>query len=154
MRGLLVAAATVGLLGTACASDPEPRTAASPTPVPTPAETAETTPEPPSPEEGTDVCSDQTITGKPEATLRMSDNAFSPSCLVLLGGQGLKLANRGANRHNLTVESSELDIDVRAGETARTEAISGVVEPGTHRFFCRYHESLGMDGELTVTVAG
>jgi plastocyanin len=149
-----VAAATVGLLGTACASDPEPGTAASPTPVPTPAETAHITPESPSPEEGTEACSDQTITGKPEATVRISDNVFSPSCLVLLGGQGLKLVNRGANLHNLTVDSSDLDLDVRTGEIARTEAISGVVEPGTYRFFCTYHESLGMDGELTVTEAG
>lgn len=154
MRSLLLTVVTVGLLGSACASEPQPGSAASPTPVPTPAETAQTTPPSPSPQGGTDACSDQTITGKPEATLRISDNAFSPSCLVLLGGQGLKLVNRGASLHNLTVESTDLDLDVPAGETNRTEAISGVVEPGTYRFFCSYHESLGMEGELTVTEAG
>jgi plastocyanin len=154
MRRFLVAVMTAGLLGAACSADPEPGAVSSPTPVPTPAETAETTPESPGPAEVTEACSDRTITGKPEATLRIGDNAFSPSCLVLLGGQGLKLVNRGANLHNITVEGSDVDLDVAAGATDRTEAIGGIVEPGTYRFLCKYHVSLGMEGELTVTEAG
>lgn len=154
MKRVLVAVMTAGLLSTACASDPEPGASSTPTPVPTPAETAEITPESPDPGEATEACSDQTITGKPEATLRISDNAFSPSCVVLLGGQSLKLVNRGANLHNITVEGSDVDLDVPAGATDRTEAIGGIVEPGTYRFLCKYHVSLGMEGELTVTEAG
>ena len=100
------------------------------------------------------ACSDETITGEFEATITANDNAFSPDCLIVLAGQGLQIVNEGFNRHNLTIDGSEVDLDVEPDDELRTEAIGGQVEPGTYDFFCSYHRSLGMDGEITITDAG
>ena len=148
---LLVA---VLLLG-ACGDDPGPQAtqAPSPTPaatdpLPSPTEEVTTDPVPVS-------CSDETITGEPQVTVRVRDNSFSPECLIVLAGQGLELVNRGSNLHNFSVEGTGLDLDLESGaEPTRTEAIGGAVPPGTYAFFCSYHRSSGMDGEITVTDAG
>jgi plastocyanin len=143
-------AVLLGLLLSACAEEtagpPEP-TAATPEPAPTAS---------PSPQEtgGPEDCVDATIGGEFEVTIRERDNVFSPSCVVVLGGQGLELLNRGSNVHNFSVEGTDVDIDTPPGEATRTEAIGGAVEPGTYTFFCSYHRSLGMEGELTVSAAG
>jgi plastocyanin len=141
----------LALLLTACAAEEPvtPSEAQSPSPQASPEVT-----EPPSPEQDTEPCSDETITGKTEATIRQLDNTFSPSCLVVLGGQDIELVNRGANLHNFSIEGTQVNIDTPPGDATRTEAIGGAVEPGSHTFFCKYHRSLGMEGELTITEAG
>jgi plastocyanin len=143
-RALIVVVALV--LG-GCANEPAaPPSAESPTPEATPA-----TSESPSPTE--EPCVDATITGE-EVTIRQRDYAFSPACVIMLGGQGLEILNRSANLHNFSIEQTQVDIDTPPGEDTRTEAIGGVVEPGTYTFFCKYHRSRGMEGELTITQAG
>lgn len=139
------------LLLTSCGDGAETTSSPSPTPQATvdPTET-ETVEAPPPVEE----CADETITGNPEVTIRETDNEFSPTCLVVLGGQGLELVNRGENLHNFSIEGTAVDLDTRPGEETRTEALSGVVEPGTHRFICKYHAAQGMRGEITLTEAG
>jgi plastocyanin len=99
-------------------------------------------------------CTDETITGNVEVTIRETDNAFSPACLVVLGGQGLEILNRGTALHNFSVEGTAVDLDTRPGEATRTEPLSGVLEPGTHKFICKYHAAQGMRGEITLTEAG
>jgi plastocyanin len=47
-----------------------------------------------------------------------------------------------------------VDLDTRPGEATRTEALAGVLEPGTHKFICKYHAAQGMRGEITLTEAG
>lgn len=121
---------------------------------PTPEESATPTEEPPSPPPEEVECVDATASGKAEVTVRMVDDEFAPACLTVLGGQGLKLTNRGANLHNFSVEGSDVDIDIPPGETVRTQAIGGAVSSGTHVFFCEYHRSGGMEGEITVSEAG
>lgn len=145
-RALVVLA----LLLASCAEE-----AATPPPSasPTPDETVTSPEESPSPP-GEVECIDATASGKPEVTVRMVDDEFAPACLTILGGQGLKLTNRGANLHNFSVEGSDVDIDIPPGETVRTEAIGGAVTSGTHVFFCEYHRSRGMEGEITVSEAG
>ena len=139
----------LALLAASCAQE-----AASPplSGSPSPEETSSPTEESPSPEEV--ECVDATAAGRPEVTIRLVDDEFAPACLTVLGGQGLKLANRGANLHNFSVEGSDVDIDIPPGETIRTEAIGGAVPSGTHAFFCEYHRSQGMEGELTISEAG
>jgi plastocyanin len=106
--------------------------------------------EPPPSEE----CTDETITGAVEVTIRQNDNAFSPACLIVLGGQGLEILNRGETLHNFTIEGSQVSLDTRPGKATRTEALAGVLEPGTHKFICKYHFAEGMRGEITLTEAG
>lgn len=139
----------LALLAASCAQE-----AATPPPSvsPSPEETLSPTEESPSPAPA--ECVDATAAGRPEVTIRLVDDEFAPACLTVLGGQGLKLANRGANLHNFSVEGSDVDIDIPPGETIRTEAIGGAVPSGTHAFFCEYHRSRGMEGELTISEAG
>lgn len=148
VRALIVAA----LLLAACVEEAaSPPASESPTPEATFAPTEDS----PSPEPPTDVeCVDATATGRPEVTIRMVDDEFVPACLSVLGGQGIKLANRGGSVHNFSVEGSDVDIDIPPGEMVSTEAIAGAVEPGTHTFFCEYHRSRGMEGQITISEAG
>src|SRR5918996_479052 len=142
----------VALVLTACAegTTPSPQ-AESPTPEATVAPT-EGSPSPTPPE---DVeCVDATATGRPEVAIRLHDDEFVPSCLTVLGGQGLKLTNHGSALHNFSVEGSDVSIDIPPGETVRTEAIGGAVPAGGHVFFCEYHRAQGMEGQITVTEAG
>jgi plastocyanin len=127
------------------------------------AETTETpSPTPQATTEPTDIgpasppaeCVDGTITGNVEVTIRQNDNVFSPSCLIVLGGQGLEIVNRGQSLHNFSIEGTVIDLDTRPGETTRTEALAGALTPGDHEFFCKYHRGLGMVGRITLTEAG
>ena len=99
-------------------------------------------------------CTDETITGNVEVTIRETDNAFSPQCLVVLGGQGLEILNRGTAMHNFSIEGTAVDLDTRPGEATRTEPLATVIEAGTHEFICKYHVDDGMRGEITLTEAG
>lgn len=105
----------------------------------------------PSPSE---ECADETITGAIEVTIRETDYAFSPSCLIVLGGQGLEIVNRGEALHNFSIAQTAVDLDTRPGETTRTEALGQVLEAGAHEFICKYHVAEGMRGEITLTEAG
>lgn len=148
-RALIVLA----LLLAACAEEPVTSPPASESP--TPEATFAPTEDAPSPEPPPDVeCVDATATGRPQVTIRLVDDEFAPACLTVLGGQGLKLANRGDSVHNFSVEGSDVDIDIPPGETVRTEAIAGAVESGAHTFFCEYHRARGMEGQITISEAG
>ena len=77
------------------------------------------------------------------------DNVFEPKCLIVKGTQGLHMVNEGQRNHNFSVEGvAMIDVDVRPGEELNTESTG--LAPGTYRFFCKYHESAGMEGELRV----
>ena len=99
-------------------------------------------------------CTDETITGNVEVRIRETDNAFSPACLIVLGGQGLEILNRGTTLHNFSIEGTAVDLDTRPGEETRTEPLATVIESGTHEFICKYHVADGMRGEITLTEAG
>ncbi|HEV3475476.1 MAG TPA: cupredoxin domain-containing protein [Actinomycetota bacterium] len=133
-----------------CADEPSP----SVEPSPLPPATVPPTPQPATAQPPPHDCVNETVTDNIEVVIREADNAFSPDCLVVLGGQSLVIENQGSAKHNLTIEGSSVDIDTAPGQTSRTEAIGGAVTPGTHPFFCKYHRALGMDGEITVSEAG
>ena len=141
---LLLAGCGDGGGDTASPPPPSPQATAEPEETDPPQET------PPPSEE----CTDETITGAVEVTIRETDNAFSPSCLIVLGGQGLEILNRGDALHNFSIEGTPVDLDTRPGEATRTEALGQVLEAGTHKFVCKYHFAEGMRGEITLTEAG
>jgi plastocyanin len=154
MRHLSIVALTLALLAAGC------RGGATPTGTPT-AESPTTaegtiTPESPSPPEGfvpAADCEDATVGGA-NVTVRLEDNVFDPPCLVVLGGQSLRLVNEGANLHNFSVEETQVEVDVETGTSESTGAIGEVVPAGTFTFFCKYHRDLGMEGDITVTAVG
>jgi plastocyanin len=97
----------------------------------------------------------QDISGKSTFELEMdNDNGkfyFKPTVLKGTAGQQLTLTlkNEGNTVHNFSLVGSEANgVDVQAGQEGSMQVTlpqSGFVE-----FFCKYHRSLGMVGELTV----
>jgi plastocyanin len=153
MRHLSIFALTLALLVAGCTDRTSPTqtpTARGPTIEGT---TSPLSPSPSDPFVSSADCEDATVGGA-NVTLRMEDNVFDPPCLIVLGGQNLRLVNEGANLHNFSVEETQVDVDVPTGTNQNTEAIGQVVPAGTFTFFCRYHRDLGMEGDITVTAVG
>ena len=76
---------------------------------------------------------------------------FNPTILTGKAGQKVKLEvkNEGDTKHNFTIEDQKINADIDPGKTADVTVTfpkSGVVE-----FFCEYHRSRGMAGELKVS---
>ncbi|MGH2677426.1 MAG: cupredoxin domain-containing protein [Actinomycetota bacterium] len=135
----------------ACESEPEGQQATpSPSPVPTASPSPTVSPTP----EAERACTDATLTGDVSVPIAARDFYFDPNCLIVLGGQDLTVRNTGGNTHNFTIEDSPVGFDLEPGLVNRTEAIGGAVPPGTYRFYCVYHESEGMEGEITISAAG
>jgi plastocyanin len=92
-----------------------------------------------------------TETGSPTAgavTLTMTDNVFDPVDVTIASGAELEMVNNGAALHSVTIEGTDFDKDVNAGET-ETESVD--VPAGSYRLICKYHVSIGMEGTITVT---
>lgn len=86
--------------------------------------------------------------GAPE--LEAKDNAFAPKDLTVAAGDvTITMKNTGAAPHTFTLADPKADVNVDAGKTAEIK-LTGL-KAGTYKFVCKYHESLGMTGELTVT---
>jgi plastocyanin len=81
-------------------------------------------------------------------TITISDFAFDPSCLTVKATQSISIVNEDSADHTFTISGTQIDVTIPAGQTFNGEAVSGVVEPGTHDFFCRLHPS--MTGTITV----
>ena len=91
------------------------------------------------------------LSGQTEADVEMDDEFyFEPTVLKGTPGQTLsiKLDNGGKLTHNFTLEAQSVNQDVQPGQDATVSVKfpqSGILE-----FFCRFHRSSGMVGELSV----
>jgi plastocyanin len=91
------------------------------------------------------------VSGQTEADVEMDDEFyFEPTVLKGTPGQTLsiKLENGGSLAHNFTLEAQSVNQDVQPGQDAKVSVTfpqSGILE-----FFCRFHRSNGMIGELSV----
>lgn len=81
------------------------------------------------------------------ATLSMVDNAFQPATLTVPAGSELEVTNDGQALHNLTIEGTEVNEDVEAGQSA---TVSIDIDAGDYTMFCEYHRAIGMEGTVTV----
>jgi plastocyanin len=91
------------------------------------------------------------FSGKTEADVEMDDEFyFEPTVLKGTPGQKLtiKLENGGSLEHNFTLESQNVTQDVQPGKDADVSVT--FPQSGTLEFFCRFHRSSGMIGELAV----
>lgn len=87
--------------------------------------------------------------GGESPTLETPDNEFQPSEFEVPAGETeITLDNTGQAEHNFSNEELGVDEDVAPGEQA---TFTVDAEPGTYQFVCRYHESVGMTGTMTVT---
>jgi plastocyanin len=95
-------------------------------------------------------CPEVSATEGAPAPVTMMDSFFDPLCLAMSSTQALSITNAGNLDHNLTIQGSDLAIDLAPGEEEETSEIGDFVEAGTHRFFCRFHEDEGMVGTIVV----
>ena len=80
--------------------------------------------------------------------VEMDDYYFDPK--VIKGKPGdtvtLELKNEGSVDHNFELESQGVDQDVSAGSEAEVDVT--IPESGSVEFYCKFHESQGMEGKL------
>ncbi len=101
--------------------------------------------------------------------VRMSEQRFDPSALVVEIGQTVSFVNTSGEAHTVTAEAASLPDDARyfasggfsTERAARADLPGGLIEPGgryevtfaesgTYRYVCIPHEDLGMTGTIEV----
>lgn len=101
----------------------------------------------PTPEQSA-ACTDRRAGG--QALIEFADFRFEPSCVEMTTSQGFQLRNTGDVLHNFTVEGvAAIDLDVEPGQENNTEPAG--IDADVYTFFCKYHRSQGMEGELRVS---
>jgi plastocyanin len=82
--------------------------------------------------------------------LELDDNYFEPTIMSGKAGQEitLELFNEGGNIHNFSITEQNISEDLEEG--GKEEVKVKFPESGAVKFFCQYHQELGMRGELKV----
>jgi plastocyanin len=95
--------------------------------------------------------SDKSSRGSNGVTLDASDNAFKPAQLTAKAGTKITvvLNNEGATLHNFSIDDLGISKDVEAGKKATLSFTPR--SAGTLRFYCKYHQALGMTGTIAVS---
>ena len=83
-------------------------------------------------------------------SVQVGDDFFSPNTLTGSAGQKLSLTidNKGAAVHTFTITNQNVDVTLMPG-TSQTVKIT-FPKSGSQQFVCRFHESMGMVGQLQV----
>lgn len=83
-------------------------------------------------------------------SLEAKDNEFVPKSIAAKAGDiTIEFKNTGVAPHTFTATDFSVDQNVNAGASATLTLKDA--KPGTYKFVCKYHESLGMTGTITVT---
>jgi plastocyanin len=138
---IAVAALVLGLLATACASD-EPAVGADGTTV--------------SPTEDGGIYGGPTGDdqaggdGGGAGVLTLDQNSFSfqPKRFEVASGDTITVNNPSTAPHTFTITGQDIDV---VNDPRQSQDVVIDLEPGTYDFVCRFHESRGMVGTLTVT---
>jgi len=90
------------------------------------------------------------VSGMPAVNVEMNDYYFAPTIIKATAGQKLtlKLSNHGTVKHNFTIASQGISLDVPPRKTASVQVT--LPSSGLIAFSCKYHKALGMAGELLV----
>ncbi|HEU0131094.1 MAG TPA: cupredoxin domain-containing protein [Mycobacteriales bacterium] len=79
------------------------------------------------------------------------DNEFDPKTLTVAAGDvTISMKNTGQAPHTFTNADLKVDVNADAGKTVEVK-LTGLKSGQTIKFICKYHESLGMTGELKVS---
>src|SRR5437762_11946219 len=73
---------------------------------------------------------------------------FTPASLSVKKGGTISVQNVGSAAHTFTVTGKGIDV---VNEAGASQDVTIDLPPGTYPFVCRFHESSGMKGTLTVT---
>jgi plastocyanin len=141
-RNIVVAALlALGVVATACTTSTSTSAAA---PSATASARATESPIPTSPAPAANVA------GKTSFTIDTYDNFFSPNVLMGSAGQKVSLTidNKGTAAHTFTIAKEDVDVTLMPG-TSQTVKVT-FPKSGSTQFVCRFHETMGMTGELQV----
>jgi plastocyanin len=102
---------------------------------------------------GSDTANDhgtKSVAGKSELEVEQDDFYFEPTIIEGTAGQKVKLElkNEGQNLHNFSIDSQNIDQDVDTDASATVTVT--IPQSGTLEFYCKYHRTQGMVGELKV----
>lgn len=91
------------------------------------------------------------VSGSSEAEIELDDFYFGPTVLEGEAGQQLTvtLFNEGEAPHTFTVDELEIDEELEPGTSDVTVDVT-FPDSGALAFYCRFHESGGMVGGLSV----
>jgi plastocyanin len=82
--------------------------------------------------------------------LEAKDNEFVPKTVNAAAGTiTITFKNTGASPHTFTSADLKVDVNANAGQT--TTITIKDAKAGAYKFVCKYHESVGMVGDITVT---
>jgi plastocyanin len=74
---------------------------------------------------------------------------FAPTSLSVNQGVTLMVSNVSADTpHTFTIPGKGIDI---TNDPGQSQSVAIDLPPGTYQFVCRFHQSSGMTGTLTVT---
>ena len=81
-----------------------------------------------------------------ELQLEADDFYFGPTFVKAEAGKTVKveIKNEGDATHTFTIDGTDVDVEVPAGEDAEAEV--ELPESGATRFYCRFHSGQGMQG--------
>lgn len=79
-------------------------------------------------------------------SVELADFVFRPDCLSAEAGAAISLENTGDAPHTFTVEGTDVDFDLDAGDSVEA-SLSGVA-PGRYAVTCTFHPQ--MDATLTI----
>ena len=90
------------------------------------------------------------VKGQTTVELEADEYYFKPTFLQGAPGQRLKLEieNESGTLHNLSLPEQQLDMDIPPKGKVAVEVVFPA--SGTVRFFCKFHEAMGMHGALRV----
>ena len=91
-------------------------------------------------------CAD--LTAGDTFTITTSNFAFDPDCFTARAAQAITIVNQDSADHTFTISGTPIDVTIAGGAEFNGDPVSGVVEPGTYDFFCRFHPS--MTGTVTI----
>ncbi len=95
---------------------------------------------------GTSVAGTTTVTGN-SASVSMKNIAFNPADITVSKGTKVTWANNDNVAHTVTASDGMFD----SGNVNPGKSFSFTFnQAGTFPYYCRYHVSLGMKGEVTV----
>jgi plastocyanin len=83
---------------------------------------------------------------QPADTVQLADFEFRPDCFMAVAGATIGLENTGEAPHTFTVEGTDVDVDLDAGDS--DDVTIPDVEPDEYRVTCTYHPQ--MIGTLTI----
>jgi plastocyanin len=103
---------------------------------------------------GSDTANDHgeaTVAGMSSIEVEQDNFYFGPTVITGSSGQKLtiELKNEGSVAHTFTIDSLNVDVELQPDESKDVSVT--FPQSGFTKFYCRFHRTSGMVGELTVS---